>query len=108
LGTGFGLALEIDGQLQEVRDVGAEGFVNGRTYDEELGERSRSRDEMRWRSLLDKAVAGFVREFRATTVHLVGGNARRLSPNSLRAVSVPLLINGNEASLHGVAKLFYI
>jgi polyphosphate glucokinase len=108
LGTGFGLALEIDGQLQKVRDVGAEIFVNGRTYDEELGEHSRSQNEVRWGSLLDKAVAGFAREFKATTVHLVGGNARRLSPTSLRAVTVPLIIHGNEAPLHGVAKLFYI
>jgi polyphosphate glucokinase len=108
LGTGLGLALEIDGQLQKVRDVGAEIFVNGHTYDEVLGEHSRSLDEVRWRSLLDKAVAGFTREFNATKVHLVGGNARRLSPSSLRAVTVPLIVHGNEAPLHGVAKLFYI
>jgi polyphosphate glucokinase len=108
LGTGFGLALEVEGELQQVRDVGAELFVNAKTYDELLGEQSRSKDEVRWRSLLGKAIASFVREFNATTVHLAGGNARRVSPNLLRAATVPLIIHGNEASLHGAAKLFYI
>jgi polyphosphate glucokinase len=108
LGTGFGLALEIEGQLQKVRDVGAEIFVNGHTYDEMLGEHSRSQDEVRWRSLLDKAANSFVREFSANKVHLVGGNARRVSPTSLHSVTVPLVIHGNEAPLHGVAKLFYL
>jgi polyphosphate glucokinase len=108
LGTGFGLALEVDGQLQKVRDVGAEIFVNAKTYDEVLGEQGRSQDEKRWRSLLGKAVASFAREFNATTVHLAGGNARRLAPNLLPEVTVPLIVHGNEAPLHGVAKLFYI
>jgi polyphosphate glucokinase len=108
LGTGFGLALEVDGELQKVRDVGAEIFVNGKTYDEVLGEQGRSQDEVRWRSLLGKAVAAFAHEFHATTVHLAGGNARRLSPNSLPEVTALLVVHGNEAPLHGVAKLFYI
>jgi polyphosphate glucokinase len=106
LGTGLGLALEIEGELQKVRDVGAEIFVNGRTYDEVLGEHSRAEDEPRWRSLLGKAAVSFAREFHATTVHLAGGNARRLAPNSWPELAGSVVIHGNEAPLHGVAKLF--
>src|ERR1700683_1543319 len=48
LGTGLGLALAIDGKLQAVRDVGAEIFRDGKTYDQTIGERARSLDDGRW------------------------------------------------------------
>ena len=38
LGTGLGLALEVDGQPVMVRDVGAASFLDGRSYDEVLGD----------------------------------------------------------------------
>jgi len=78
LGTGFGLSLMVNGSWRRVRDVGAEAFVNDKTYDQILGERSRALDEDRWHTLLRQAVEGFVAEFGATTVHLAGGNARRV------------------------------
>jgi polyphosphate glucokinase len=106
LGTGLGLALEVEGQLMKVRDVGAASFLDERSYDELLGERSRARDEIEWRSSLGRAVAGFAEEFGASTVHLAGGNARRVSPKSFTGSSFRVVINGNEAPLRGVAKLF--
>jgi polyphosphate glucokinase len=106
LGTGLGLALEVDGQPVKVRDVGAVSFLDGRSYDEVLGERSRARDEVRWRRSLGRAVAGFAEEFGASTVHLAGGNARRVSPKSFAGSPFRVDINGNEAPLHGVARLF--
>jgi polyphosphate glucokinase len=78
LGTGFGIALVVDGALVRIRDVGNEVFVGGRTYDQLLGEPSRAADPGRWHDLLRAAVSGFVEEFAATTVHLGGGNARRV------------------------------
>ena len=107
LGTGFGLALVVNGALQRVRDVGAEIFLGGRTYDQLLGERSRGEDEAAWRSYLERAIVNFSREFDATTVHLAGGNARRISPDGLTTVTSRVVINGNEAPLRGAAKLFY-
>jgi len=107
LGTGLGLALEVNGVLTPVRDVGAELFVEGRTYDQVLGERPRSDDQDRWQHMLELAIARFAKEFDATTVHLAGGNARRVAPNLLTAVPCRVVINGNEAPLHGAAKLFY-
>ncbi len=37
LGTGLGIALAIDGTLRKIRDVGAEVFVRGKTYDQTIG-----------------------------------------------------------------------
>lgn len=106
LGTGFGLALCVDGTLQRVRDVGAEPFRGGRTYDEILGERFRLANELEWRAVLEQAILNFVNEFGALTVHLAGGNARRLSPRMFEDVPSEIVIDGNEALLVGAARLF--
>jgi polyphosphate glucokinase len=107
LGTGMGLALEIDGALQKVRGVGAESFLGARTFDEAFGERSRAEDELLWRTMLVSAVTEFCEEFRASTVHLAGGNARRLSPSHFVDLPSAVFIHGNDASLRGVPRLFY-
>jgi polyphosphate glucokinase len=106
LGTGLGLALEVEGRPVKVRDVGAAPFLEGRSYDEVLGERARTRDETSWHRSLRLAVAGFAEEFGASKVHLSGGNARRVSPKSFTGSPFRVTINGNEAPLRGVAKLF--
>ena len=107
LGTGLGLALCVDGQLRKARDVGAEEFEGGSTYDQLLGERSRSIDESKWLHRLEKAIRSFSEEFGATTVHLAGGNARRVAPSAFSDLTCRVVINGNQAPLHGAAKLFY-
>ena len=108
LGTGLGLALSIDGVMQKVRDVGAEIFIDDKTYDQLVGERSRSLDEDRWSALLLLAVKNFAEEFGATKVHLAGGNARRVVLDIFSELAtVEVVINGNQSSLRGAAKLFY-
>lgn len=107
LGTGFGLALVARGAIQPVRDVGAEVFRGGRTYDQLLGERSRAEDEGHWRGYLEEAIVNFSREFNATTVHLAGGNARRIAPDRFTSVSCRVVIDGNEAALRGAPRLFF-
>ena len=107
LGTAFGLALERNGVLVKVRDVGTEPFVDGRTCDGALGERSRAADEMTWHALVHRAVAQFAREFGADIVHLAGGNARRIVTQSVLALDYRIVIEGNEAPLRGAARLFY-
>jgi len=106
-GTGLGLALEVDGSLQSIRDVGAEVFEGGLTYDQAIGERSRAEYPERWQHLVERVVQRFVAEFHATSVHLAGGNARRISPDLFGDLPCPVVINGNEAPLHGAVKLFY-
>jgi polyphosphate glucokinase len=107
LGTGVGLALERAGELVRVRDVGAAQFRDGRTYDQSLGERARADDPTRWFTLVEEAVRGFVDEFAATTVHLAGGNAKRVSPSRFADLGCEVVVSGNEASLRGAARLFY-
>lgn len=107
LGTGLGSALTIDGIPQQVERVWARPSRDGRTFDEMLGERSRAEDEMKWRDCVVRAVAELAQEIGASTVHLAGGNAKRLAPAAFCEVTTPVVIHGNDASLHGVAKLFY-
>lgn len=106
LGTGLGLALVVNGVPTPVRDVGAEVRADGRTYDQTFGEAARALDEVRWRDDLGGVIASFVAEFDAGTVHLAGGNARRVDPTWFASLGVPVVIEGNEASLRGAARLF--
>ena len=106
LGTGCGLALRVEGQHRRVRDLGRTQFAGGRTYDEALGERARSRDDEEWRRDVRTVVSGLAKEFSPTTVYLAGGNARRIARDLFEGVPFELEIAGNEASLRGVARLF--
>jgi len=107
LGTGVGLALVKDGELVPVRDIGAEVVADGKTFDEMLGEQGRARDAEKWLSKLKKSVSSLSSEFSVDTVHLVGGNARRISPSSFKHVQSRIVITGNNAPLRGAPKLFY-
>src|ERR1700685_2015647 len=107
LGTGLGIALALAGTLRKTRAVGAELFVRGKTYDQTIGEHSRSIDEEHWGELLVMAVDGFVREFGASVVHLAGGNARRVAPTLFADTHYRVVINGNQASIRGPANLYY-
>ena len=106
LGTGFGIALVVDGSIRRIRDVGAEIFLAGGTYDELLGEHARARDEGEWRALLHRAVERFVDEFKADTVHFGGGNARRVDPRWFEDLGRRIVINSNDVTLRGAARLF--
>ena len=88
-GTGLGIALAIDGMLRRIRDVGAEVFVRGKTYDQTIGEHSRSTDEKHWGELLVMAVDGFVREFGATTVASGGRQRSTGDADVVRRLGVP-------------------
>ena len=106
LGTGLGLALAVDGQLQRERDVGAEVYRDGKTYDETVGERARSLDEIGWSKTVVDVVERFAAEFHATTVHLAGGNARRVIATDFEDLPYRVVINDNEAPMRGAARLF--
>jgi polyphosphate glucokinase len=107
LGTGLGISMAVNGVITKIRDVGAALFFDDQTYDHVLGERARAVDEELWLVNLLRAVEGFADEFHATTVHLAGGNARRVSPDLFASLPLRVVINGNQAPLHGAAKLFH-
>jgi polyphosphate glucokinase len=106
LGTGFGIALVAHGELVKIRDVGAEVYFDGQSYDRVLGEFSRSQDEVRWNDRLHRAVNGFVEEFSADTVHLGGGNSRRVDLTRFSDATYRIVVNNNDATLRGAVKLF--
>lgn len=106
LGTGLGIALVVDGAPVRIRDVGSEILVDGRTYDQLLGEPARAADPPRWSGVLYDAVCGFVAEFAATTVHLGGGNARCVDVTRFGDLGARVVVNDNDASLRGAARLF--
>ena len=106
LGTGLGLALCEDGALQKVRDVGAEIFVGDKTYDQMVGEKGRAAGDEVWNAAVRAVVERFVAEFGAGTVHLAGGNARRVSASVFHDFAARVIVDGNEAPMHGAARLF--
>ncbi|MFI5036202.1 MAG: ROK family protein [Acidimicrobiales bacterium] len=106
LGTGFGIALVVDGAPVRIRDVGAEVYVDGGTYDQLLGEHARAADETRWSQLLRAAAANFAEEFAVGIVHLGGGNARRVDLAWFAGRAFTVVLNDNDASLRGAARLF--
>jgi polyphosphate glucokinase len=106
LGTGLGISLVVDGEWQKIRDVGAAMFHDLGTYDEVFGEPSRARDIVLWRQRLSDALADFVKEFRADSVHVGGGNARHVRPEDLADIGCRVVFNDNEGTLRGAAQLF--
>lgn len=108
LGTGFGIALVVDGLPVKIRDVGAEMFVDGETYDEALGEPSRAADAARWCERLHRAVAGFCAEFSAGVIHFAGGNARHVDPSGFGNLGVRVVVNDNLATMRGALRLFHM
>ncbi|MGC2485157.1 MAG: ROK family protein [Acidimicrobiales bacterium] len=106
LGTGFGIALVADGKIVPIRDVGAEIFESAKTYDEALGDHARATNESRWSERLVRAVSRFVDEFCVSVVHLGGGNSRRVDLSTMSGLGVTLIVNDNDTTLSGAAKLF--
>jgi polyphosphate glucokinase len=106
LGTGFGIALVVNGEVERIRDVGAEVYLDGQTYDQLLGEVSRSRDEREWARLLKRAIENFVKEFGADTVHIGGGNARLVDLSTFGGAPYRVEVNDNDGTLLGASKLF--
>ncbi len=106
LGTGFGIALIVEGDPVRIRDVGAAIFADGLTYDEALGERARSLDDAIWRARLAVALAGFVEEFDPDVVHLGGGNARFFVAEPLKGLARRAVVHDSARTLSGAARLF--
>jgi polyphosphate glucokinase len=106
LGTGCGFSFFVEGQPQDVRDLGDEECRDGFTCDELIGERSRLADDTGWRADVHALAQRLVEEFGATSLHLAGGNARRFSREAVEGWGVPVSLHGNDVALGGAAALF--
>jgi len=106
LGTGLGLGLVVDGQLRLIPDVGWDVFREGETFDEAGGDEAMKRDLARWNSSVLSMVEYFAHLYGATTVHLAGGNARSITLDPVAQRGYAVVVNSNDRSLQGAARLF--
>ena len=106
LGTGLGIALVVDSEVEKIRDIGAEDFRGLGTYDEVFGEPARQENEPQWRERFLIATAAFIDEFAATTMHVGGGNARHWRGEDFSTLPVRTVIHGNEGTLRAAVKLY--
>ena len=86
LGTGLGVALIIDGEV-EASELGHLPYKRGRSYEDYVGERGRERrGNRKWRKSVLDIIARLQAAFEADYVVLGGGNAVRMKklPRSVR------------------------
>ncbi|PZV16777.1 MAG: chromosome partitioning protein ParA [Leptolyngbya sp.] len=77
LGTGFGSALFLNGQLVPNLEMGHHPFRKGETYEQQLGRAALDRiGKKRWNDRLQKAIATLQHLFNFDTLYLGGGNTK--------------------------------
>lgn len=91
LGTGMGSSLFVDGILVPNLELAHHPFLEGKTYEEWLGQASLERIGVEdWRTWLDRAIAQIRHTFNFDVLYLGGGNARMLDqatlPDDVRVV----------------------
>src|SRR6202167_4278812 len=107
LGTGFGTAAFMDGQLLPHLEIAHQPFRKGETYNEQLGEAARkSVGDERWNRRVRKAIALLDALFFFDHLFIGGGNARRVSRDELGAVLDKTTVVDNNAGILGGIKLW--
>jgi len=91
LGTGMGSSLFVDGILVPNLELAHHPFLEGKTYEEWLGQTSLERIGVEdWRAWLDRAIVQIRHTFNFDVLYLGGGNARMLDqatlPDDVRVV----------------------
>lgn len=103
LGTGFGSALFINGELVPNLEMGHHPFRKGETYEEQLGRKALEKEgEKKWNSRLEKAIANLEHLFNYDHLYIGGGETKNISfklPSNAKIVP-------NLAGLLGGIKLF--
>jgi polyphosphate glucokinase len=89
LGTGVGSALFLDGRLIPNLELGHHPFRRGRTYEQQLGDRTLKRvGHKRWNRRVRKAVDLLIQTFNCRRIYLGGGNARLVATELPRQARV--------------------
>ncbi len=79
LGTGFGSALFVDGNLVPNLELGHHRFKNGKTYEELLGQYARKHDgKDKWRRRVVDAIHNLDALFNPAVIYIGGGNAKKI------------------------------
>lgn len=103
LGTGFGFALYLDGQLAPHLEMSQHVIRHGETYDEYLGVAALKRvGKRRWRKRVERAMEQLRVVINFDTLYVGGGDARLIDftlPSNVQIVS-------NDAGITGGVKLW--
>ena len=101
LGTGFGSALFVDGKLVPNLEMGHHPFRNGKTYEEQLGEKALKKiGSKKWNKRLFKAIETLDRVLNFDHLYIGGGNSKKVMPPLPEKVS---LVSNTAGLLGGIA-----
>ncbi|HEY1734682.1 MAG TPA: ROK family protein [Acidimicrobiales bacterium] len=107
LGTGFGTAVFLDGQLLPHLELAHQPFRKGETYNDQLGERTRKEiGDHRWNRRVRKAAAQLDQLLFFDHLYLGGGNARRVVRDDLGELLERTTVVDNSAGIFGGIKLW--
>ena len=109
LGTGFGSALFLNGQLMPHLELAHQPFRKGETYNDQLGELARkNKGDESWNERLREAVTNLDGLFFFDHLYIGGGNARRVDRDGLGDVLERVTIVDNTAGILGGVKLWEV
>lgn len=90
LGTGFGSALFVDGQLVPNLEMGHHTFRNGNTYEQQLGRAALDGvGQKKWNRRLERAIDSLGKLFNYDILYLGGGNTDKVTtvlPTNVKVV----------------------
>lgn len=79
LGTGFGTALLVDGQLMPHLELAHHPFAKGKTYDQYVGERALEKEGLnKWNNRMKKVLKTLKTVINYDTLYIGGGNSDKL------------------------------
>ena len=107
LGTGFGTALFLDGQLLPHLEIAHTAFRKDETYNQQLGEAARKEiGDHRWNRRVRKAVEALDAMLFFDHLFIGGGNARRVVRDDLKERLDRVTVVDNSAGILGGIKLW--
>jgi polyphosphate glucokinase len=107
LGTGFGTAVFMDGQLQPHLEIAHQPFRKGETYNDQLGEMARKDvGDHRWNKRVREAIENLDALFFFDHLYIGGGNAGRVKRDDLGDFLERTTVVDNSAGILGGIKLW--
>ncbi|MBL4845312.1 MAG: ROK family protein [Planctomycetes bacterium] len=95
LGTGLGSAIFVDGELVPNLELGHHPFEKGDTYEERLGKVAlKAAGKKKWLRRVKRAITQLESTFNYTTLHLGGGNAKKVEGDLPENVQIGLNVAG--------------
>ncbi|MEO8884635.1 MAG: ROK family protein [Mucilaginibacter sp.] len=103
LGTGFGSALLLDGNLLPHLEMAHHPFTKHNTYDDYIGEKAlENLGDKKWNKRLKKVLAVLKTVFNYDTLYIGGGNARKINFKLNKNIKIVT----NEDGIKGGARLW--